>query len=56
VSLMPFGFNNKKVIAISCGMWHAMALTDDYRVWEWGMLVNKRVCVYVCVCVVCDVM
>jgi alpha-tubulin suppressor-like RCC1 family protein len=30
------GFNDEKVIHISCGGWHSMALTESGRVFSWG--------------------
>jgi alpha-tubulin suppressor-like RCC1 family protein len=30
------GFNDEKVIQISCGVWHSMALTESGRVFSWG--------------------
>ena len=29
-------FNGKKVISISCGYWHSLALTECGRVFSWG--------------------
>ncbi len=37
--LMPIkmkGFNNERVVMISCGLWHSMALTESGRVYSWG--------------------
>jgi hypothetical protein len=30
------GFNDEKVVMISCGYWHSMALTESGRVFSWG--------------------
>jgi alpha-tubulin suppressor-like RCC1 family protein len=30
------GFNNEKVIQISCGYWHSLALTESCHVFSWG--------------------
>jgi alpha-tubulin suppressor-like RCC1 family protein/tRNA A-37 threonylcarbamoyl transferase component Bud32 len=30
------GFNNERVVMISCGKWHSMALTDNGYVYSWG--------------------
>ncbi len=30
------GFNDEKVIQISCGKWHSMALTESGRIFSWG--------------------
>jgi serine/threonine protein kinase len=30
------GFNNERIIMISCGGWHSMALTESGRVYSWG--------------------
>jgi hypothetical protein len=31
------GFNNKRVVMISCGRWHSMALTECGHVYSWGL-------------------
>jgi alpha-tubulin suppressor-like RCC1 family protein len=30
------GFNDEKVVMVSCGYWHSMALTESGRVFSWG--------------------
>jgi alpha-tubulin suppressor-like RCC1 family protein len=30
------GFNNEKIVIISCGLWYSMALTESGRVYSWG--------------------
>jgi alpha-tubulin suppressor-like RCC1 family protein len=30
------GFNDEKVIQISCGYWHLMALTESGSAFSWG--------------------
>jgi alpha-tubulin suppressor-like RCC1 family protein len=29
-------FNDEKVVMISCGLWHSLALTESSRVFSWG--------------------
>jgi hypothetical protein len=31
------GFDNEKVVMISCGYWHSLALTESGRVFGWGL-------------------
>jgi alpha-tubulin suppressor-like RCC1 family protein len=36
IPMIVSGFNDEKVIQISCGKWHSMALTESGRVFSWG--------------------
>ncbi len=33
---VPASLNDKTVVAISAGLWHSMALTDEGKVYAWG--------------------
>lgn len=37
VLISQSSFNNKRVVAISAGYQHSMALTEDGKVWAWGV-------------------
>jgi alpha-tubulin suppressor-like RCC1 family protein len=35
-SFMNYSFENEKIVMISCGLWHSLALTESGRVFCWG--------------------
>jgi alpha-tubulin suppressor-like RCC1 family protein len=36
------GYNDEKVVMISYGLWHSMALTEKGRVFSWGYNINGQ--------------
>ncbi len=43
--LMPIkvnGFDNEKVVMISCGGWHSLSLTESGRVFSWGFNIKVQ--------------
>ncbi len=39
ISIKVNGFSDEKVVMISCGNWHSMALTESGRVFSWEIIV-----------------
>jgi alpha-tubulin suppressor-like RCC1 family protein len=35
-SFKNYSFENEKIVMISCGLWHSLALTESGRVFGWG--------------------
>ncbi len=35
-SFINYSFENEKIVMISCGAWHSLALTKSGRIFGWG--------------------
>ncbi len=35
-SFINYSFENEKIVMISCGVWHSLALTKSGRIFGWG--------------------
>jgi alpha-tubulin suppressor-like RCC1 family protein len=41
-SFMDYSFENVKIVMISCGYWHSLALTESGRVFGWGYNIDGQ--------------